>query len=81
MNIRMIICLDDMLLMSHIIEGLKMARDTLIFLLQHLVFIINLKKYLPSPIWNLEFLGLELESMQMTLTLPEINVKKLISEC
>ena len=70
-----------MLLMSHIIEGLKMARDTLIFLLQHLVFIINLKKYLLSPIGNLEFLGLELESMQMTLTLPEINVKKLISEC
>ena len=35
-NIRMIIYLDDMLLMGHSIEKISMCRDTVIFLLQHL---------------------------------------------
>ena len=37
-NIRIIVYLDHMLLMSQTIEGLNMARDTLIFLLQQLGF-------------------------------------------
>ena len=43
-NIRILVYLDDMLLMSQTIGGLNMARDTLIFLLQQLGFIITLKK-------------------------------------
>ena len=43
-NIRIIIYLDDMLLIGQTTEGLNMARDTLIFLLKQLGFMINLWK-------------------------------------
>ena len=69
-NIWLIVYLDDMLLMSQTIEGLNMARDTLIFLLQELGFIINLKKSVLSATQKLEFLSLEIDSVSMTLTLP-----------
>ena len=43
-NIRIIIYLDDMLLMGKTLPEFLMVRDTLIFLLQHFGFVINLKK-------------------------------------
>ena len=49
-QIRIIIYLDDMLLMSQKINGLEIARDTLIFLLQSLGFVINLQKYVLVPL-------------------------------
>ena len=42
LNVRIIIYLDDMLLMASSLEDLLMARDTLIFILQHLGFLINI---------------------------------------
>ena len=44
LNILIMIYLDDMLLIGHRIEETLMARDTLIFLLQQLGFVLNLKK-------------------------------------
>ena len=41
-EIRIIIYLDNMLLMRQTLNGLEIARDTLIFLLQSLGFVINL---------------------------------------
>ena len=41
LNVRIIIYLDDMLLMASSLKGLLMARDTLIFIPQHLGFLIN----------------------------------------
>ena len=43
-NIRIIIYLDDMLLMGRTLSKILMARHTLTFLLQYLGFVINLKK-------------------------------------
>ena len=42
LHVRIIIYLNDMLLMASSLEDLLMARDTLIFILQHLGFLINL---------------------------------------
>ena len=53
-NIRIIIYLDKMLLMERTLPEILMARDTLIFLLQHLGFVISLQK----PALHPEFLGL-----------------------
>ena len=78
---RIIVYLDDMLLISQTIEGLNMARDTLIFLIQQLGFIINLKKSVLSTTKKLEFLGLEIDSVNMTLTLPMGKVKSLTQKC
>ena len=61
-NVRIIVYLDDMLLMNQTIEDLNMTRNTLIFLLQQLGFIINLKKSVLSENKKLEFLGLEKDS-------------------
>ena len=80
-NIYIIVYLDDMVLMSQAIEGLNLARDTLIFLLQQLGFIIDLKKPVLSATQKLEFLGLEMDSVNMTLTLPMQKVKVLTQKC
>ena len=44
LNIRLVIFVDDILLMGRRLEEIVMSRDTLIFLLQHLGFVLNLKK-------------------------------------
>ena len=62
-QIRIIIYLDNMLLMSQTINGLEIARDILIFLLQALGFVINLQKSVLGPLQKIEFLGLEIDTM------------------
>ena len=53
--------------MTKTTQGLNMASDTLIFLLQQLRFIINLKKSLLSATQKIEFLGLEIDSFNVDL--------------
>ena len=80
-NIRIIVYLDDFLLMSQTIEDLEMARDTLIFLFQQLGFVINLKKSVLTPTQLIEFLGLMIDSVTMSLSLPEEKVVYLRQKC
>ena len=80
-QIGIIIYLDDKLLMSQTINGLEIARDTLFFLLQSLGFVIYLQKSVQVPLQKIEFLGLEIDSVRMTLTLPQEKVKKLRLKC
>lgn len=49
LNIRVVIYLDDMLMLGSSIKNILIARDTVIFLLQHLGFIINWKKSILKP--------------------------------
>ena len=70
-----------MLLMSQTIEGINMVRDTLIFLLQQLGLIISLKTSVLLASQKLDFLGLEIDSVNMTLTLPMGKVKSLTQKC
>ena len=60
LQIRVIIYLDDMLLMSQTLEELLMSRDTIIFLLTQLGFVINLKKSILVAVQQIEFLGFEI---------------------
>ena len=69
--------MDDMLLMSQTVEGLNMARDTLIFFSQQLGFIINLKKSVLSATQELELLGLEIDSVNRAPILAIEKVKRL----
>ena len=61
-NIRIIAYLNDML------PKMFMARDTLIFLLQHFGFAINFKKSVRHPVKQNEFLGLVIDTEKMTLS-------------
>ena len=57
------------------IENLLVARNTVIFLLQHLGFEINLKKSVMEPVRTIEYLGLVINSIRMTRSLTEEKVK------
>ena len=69
LNIRVIIYLDVMLIMGHSIDQARMGRDTVVFLLQHLGFVINLKKSVFTPIQQIEFLGMLVDSVKLSLSL------------
>ena len=81
LNILIIIYLDDMLLIGHTIEETLMARDTVIFLLQQLGFVLNLKKSVLTPTQRIEFLGVTVDSLIMTLSLPKKKVSKVQKQC
>ena len=57
-----------MFLLGRTIEEVLMAKDTVIFLLQHLVFITNLEKSVLIPTQNIEILGLTVDSIRMTVS-------------
>ena len=65
-----------MLLTGHSVEEMLMARDTVIFFLQQLEFVLNLKKSVLTPTQRVDFLGVTLDSFIMNLSLPEKKVSK-----
>ena len=69
LNIHLVIYLDDILLMGRTLEENLMSQETLIFLLQHLGFVINLKKSVQKPSEQIEFLGLKPDTHTMTLAI------------
>ena len=77
-NIRVIIYLDDMLILSHAIREAHMSQDTVIYLLQNLGFIVNVKKSILPPCQEIEFLGMEIDSVKMTLSLTPEKVQKVV---
>ena len=79
-NIRIIFYLDDILLIGHSLEEIVMSRDTVMFLLQHLGFIINWKKSVLAPVQEIEFLGLTINSVSLGLSLNKTKTQKVVSE-
>ena len=65
-----------MLLMASSLEDLLMARDTLIFIHQHLGFLINIKKSCLESTSTIEFFGVKVDSGEMTLSLPKQKLLK-----
>ena len=80
-NILVTIYLDDMLMIRHTIEERLVARDSVIFLLQQLGFVLKLKKPVLTPTLRIEFLGVTVGSLIMTLSLPEKKVLKVQKQC
>ena len=79
--IRVIIFLDDLLIFGNTMEEILVARDSVIFLLQHLSFVINFKKCVLEPTQEIEFLGVIVNSKIMTLSLTQKKVQKIKSPC
>ena len=80
LNIRTLVYLDNMLLMSQSIERLVIARDTVIFLLQHLGFVINLKKVSHGNGTNNRILR-PCDKFDSNDSLTEEKVKGILQEC
>ena len=81
LSIKIIIYLHDMLLICHSLEEILMSRDTVIFFLQNLGFIINWKKSVLTAVQEIEFLGLKMNSVTLELSLSKTKVQKVVSEC
>ena len=73
--IRIIIYLVDILLIGRTLPKILMARDAMIFLLQHLGFVINLKKSVLHPVKQMEFLGSATDTEKTTFSLSEKKLK------
>ena len=80
LNIRLVIYLHDILLMGRT-EEISMSRDTLIFLVQHLGFAINLKQSVLKPSQQRYFLDLKIDTHTMSLALTEKKIEKVILKC
>ena len=70
-----------MLTMAHSREELIQNRDTLIYLLQHLGLIINRKNTTLEPTQTIELLGLVIDSVLMSLYLPQEKLQQILSQC
>ena len=70
MGVRMIIYIDDILLMGNSPEQVESHLETLIFLLTNLGFIINTPKSIMTPTQEIEYLGLVVNSTTLHLRLP-----------
>ena len=62
-------------------EEILMARDSVIFLLQHLRIIINFKNFILEPIQDIEFLVMVINSKTMALFLTQRKEQKMKNHC
>ena len=81
LNVRLIIYLNDILVMGSSLEEIMMSRDTLIFVLQNLGFVINFQKSVLNPSHQIQFLGVEIDSFSMIVSLPIQKKEQIISQC
>jgi len=70
-----------MLLLGRTREETVRAKDTVIYLLQHLGFVINLKKSVLEPTQKIEFLGLIVNSQDLSLSLTQEKLQKVKTRC
>ena len=70
-NTLIIIYLEDRLLIGRTAENVQMYCNTVILLLQELGLVINLKKSLMTLSQEMKFLGMVINSEEMTISLPE----------
>ena len=80
-GVRLVIYLDDILLLNQSQDGLQKDRDTLLWLLHNLDWLINWKKSVLDPSQHLEFLGLTIDSIKMEITLSETKVAGIKQKC
>ena len=79
--VRLIIFLNNILIMATLIDELTLTQDILIYLLLRLGFLINLKKSVLLSCQTLEFIRVEINSKNIILTLAEEKKKKIVEQC
>ena len=70
MGVRMIVYIDDILVMADTAAQVKSHLEVLMFLLTGLGFVINVPKSVTTPTQQIEFLGLKVDSTSLRLSLP-----------
>ena len=80
-GIRLLIYLDDILLAAQTSDMIIHEMSIVTNLLESLGFTLNQKKCILSPSQNLEFLGFQIDTITMSLSLPPDKVQKIRKEC
>ena len=73
--------LDGIFLIAHSRKEMIVAKDTLIFLIQNLGFLINVKKPVYQTCQKIEFLGVIVDSKEINTPLPQEKVLAIIEQC
>ena len=81
LGIRLIIYLDDLLIFGSSREEIELARDTTLYLLENLGFVINDKRSALTPSQIMEFLGVVINSINLTMSLTDKKVLSLTKLC
>jgi len=80
-GIRLVIYMDDMLLMANLKQLIQEQTYIVLFLLENLGFFINQKKKnVLTPCQQMEFLGMMVDSHSMVLKLPGEKIRKIRAE-
>ena len=77
---RMIIYIDDILVMAESATLVRQHLEVLVHLLQCLGFLINFEKSVMSPTQELEFLGMVVNTDTLTVSLPADKIRQIRSE-
>jgi hypothetical protein len=80
-GIRIVIYLDDMLLMNTSKEGLEKDVSDVLNMFQSLGFLVNFKKSELQPTKSIEYLGLLLDSSSLSFSLPSDKLEDIRSRC
>jgi hypothetical protein len=80
-GVRLVIYLDDFLIMADSISLLRKHLDLTINILNHLGFLINEKKSVFTPSQVIEFLGTVVDSNRLSFSLPLAKVRKVTHLC
>ena len=81
LGIRIIIYLDDMIILNQCPSRLRQDRNSLLLLLTLLGFAINWKKSSLTPVQTMEFLGFNIHSVEMLISLPPDKVDRIVDKC
>ena len=80
LRIRLVVYIDDILVMTDSEAQAREYSEALIFLLESLGFIVHLEKTMRIPTQEIEFLQMDILSQTMKLQIPTQKVKKLRAE-
>ena len=81
LGIRLIVYLDNILVLGRTAEETSQAVTTLLHLLYTLGFVVNLAKSVLTPSQVLEFLGFEVCTVSTSLRLSERRIQKILKAC
>lgn len=81
LGLRLLIYLDDIIVFNQTQEGIVRDRDSTLWLLQPLGFVINWKKSVLHPAQSMEYLGFVISSIETKLFLPPGKMSQLVQDC
>lgn len=80
-GVRLVIYLDDLLILNQTREGLIKDRDSTQDILLNLGWVINWKKSVLDPTQILEFLGFKQDSSNMVGSVPQEKINNILLKC